>query len=399
MNVTVYSLHKPYELRTVLEERCGADHLTWIEQSSDKIDIDHPAVAQAELLILDCQTVETLDWSSVEMFNLRHPQSTTVLILSGDLERVLMQAMRVGVRDVIARTQVALELVGVIDRAHIRVAAIHGIPTIGKILAFIPCKGGSGTSFIASNLAYVLGELHHKKVLLLDLDLQFSDASFYMTDDSSTRSLGDVIRRTDLDGPALEAACVRIGKSTWLLRAPSNPEQAIGVTPDQLDAILTVATQHFEFVFVDLERTLDPLSLRVMDQSDTIYPIMQTVLPFVRGAQRLQRMFRALHYPESKIRIVANRQGKTEDIPQKKIEEALQAQFYMQMPNDFINVTASINAGKPLYLIAPKGELTLALIQWANKLAGTATTSLGPSSLDTPWHKFRRLLGRTELSS
>ncbi len=380
MNVTVYSLHKPPELRTVLAERCGADQLVWIEKSCERIDIDHPEVAQTELLILDCQDVEALDWSAVELFNLRHPQATTALILTGDLDRVLMQAMRVGVRDVIARAELAQELVGVIERAHIRLAAIHGIPSVGKIFSFIPCKGGSGTSFLAANLAYTLGELHHKKVLLLDLDLQFSDASFYITDDASPRSLGDIIRRTDLDGPSLENACIKIGKSTWLLRAPSNPEQAIGVTPDQLDGILSVATQHFEFIFVDLERTLDPLSLRVMDRSDTIYPIMQTVLPFVRGAQRLQRMFRALHYPESKIRIVVNRQGKTEDIPLGKIEEALQTQFHLKIPNDFVNATAAINSGKPLYEIAPRGELSLALALWADQLVGKRSASTHPNS-------------------
>ncbi len=399
MNVTVYSQHKPLELRTVLTERCAADHVLWMEQSCERIDIDHPEVAQSELLILDCQDVEALDWASVELFNLRHPQATTALILSGDLERVLMQAMRVGVRDVIARAQVAQDLVGVIERAHIRVAAVHGIPSIGKIFSFIPCKGGSGTSFLAANLAYILGELHHKKVLLLDLDLQFSDASFYITDDSSTRSLGDVIRRTDLDGPSLESACVKIGKGTWLLRAPANPEQAIGVTPDQLDNILTVATQHFEFVFVDLERTLDPLSLRVMDRSDIIYPIMQTVLPFVRGAQRLQRMFRALHYPDTKIRIVANRQGKTEDIPLKKIEEALQTPFYLQMPNDFVNTTASINAGKPLYAIAPKGELSLALIHWADQLAGKSSGSARRVSGLSIGSTLQRFFKRSAFSS
>lgn len=395
MNVTVYSQHQPPELRKVLAERCAADHLVWIEQSCERIDIDHPEVAQSELLILDCPDAEALDWSAVELFNLRHPQATTALILTGDLDRVLMQAMRVGVRDVIARPQVAQDLVGVIERAHIRVAAVHGIPSIGKIFSFIPCKGGSGTSFLAANLAYVLGELHHKKVLLLDLDLQFSDASFYITDDNSTRSLGDVIRRTDLDGPSLESACVKIGKNTWLLRAPSNPEQAIGVTPDQLDSILTVATQHFEFVFVDLERTLDPLSLRVMDRSDTIYPIMQTVLPFVRGAQRLQRMFRALHYPDTKIKIVANRLGKTEDIPLQKLEEALQTSFYLQMPNDFANTTASINAGKPLYVVAPQGELSLALMHWADQLAGKSTGSARRSSHHAFANFLQRLLKRT----
>ena len=38
----------------------------------------------------------------------------------------------------------------------------------GKILAFISCKGGSGATFLAANLAYVLATQTNKKVALLD---------------------------------------------------------------------------------------------------------------------------------------------------------------------------------------------------------------------------------------
>ncbi|MDE2259599.1 MAG: AAA family ATPase, partial [Betaproteobacteria bacterium] len=308
-----------------------------------------------------------------------------------DLERVLIQAMRVGVRDVLNETEVLERLPEVIERARVRLAATTGNRLIGKILTFIPCKGGSGTSFISSNLAYILGEVQHKRVLLIDLDLQFGDASFYITDDAGDRSLGDIVRNKDLNGQILESACVRVGKSTWLLRAPHNPEQSVGITPDQIDNILTMASRHFDFVLVDLERTLDPLSLRAMDRSDLIFPIMQTVLPYVRGTQRLQRTFRALHYPETKIRLIANRQGKSDDLSISRIEEALQTKFYMQLPNDFPNASASINAGKPLYDISPKGVLTTALIRWAENLAGV-TNSAGSATTDSLWRRFSSLL-------
>ncbi len=391
MKITVLSgTSSSQDLKSILQDRCRSDQLVLLEQSGNKINIDTPEISSADLLIIECPDIDHLDWSAMEIFNLRHPQSTTVLICRGDLERVLVQAMRVGVRDVLNANEVRERLPEVIDRGRVRLAATTGTRSVGKILTFIPCKGGSGTSFIASNLAYVLGEVHQKRVLLVDLDLQFGDASFYITENDDGRSLGDVVRQTDLDGQMLESACVPVGKNTWLLRAPYNPEQSVGITPDQVDNILTVASRHFDFVCVDLERTLDPLSLRAMDRSDVIFPIMQTVLPYVRGTQRLQRTFRALHYPETKIRLVANRQGKADDLSISKIEDALQTKFYMQLPNDFPNANASINAGKPLYEIAPGGVLTAALIRWADQLVGASKS--GQASAGSLWQRFSTLL-------
>ncbi len=393
MKITVFSNHTPstQNLKNILQERCRSDQVVIIDHPCTKIDVEVIDVALADLLILDSPDIEHLDWAAMEVFNLRHPHSTTVLVCRGDIERILVQAMRVGVRDVLNEPEVQDRLPEVIERARVRLAASSGNRPIGKILTFIPCKGGSGTSFIASNLAYILGEVHHKRVLLIDLDLQFGDASFYITDEDSGRSLGDVVRKSSLDGQMLESACVHVGEHTLLLRAPYNPEQSVGITPDQIDNVLMVASRHFDFICIDLERTLDPLSLRAMDRADLIFPIMQTVLPYVRGTQRLQRTFRALHYPESKIRLVANRQGKSDDLSISKIEEALQTKFYMQLPNDFPNASASINTGKPLYVIAPEGVLTIALIRWGDQLVG-ASNPMAPATTGSLWQRFSSLL-------
>jgi len=393
MKITALSANaSPQDLKSVLQEKCRSDQFVILEQVGNKLNIDAPEVSSAELLILDCPEIDHLDWSAMEIFNLRHPQSTTVLVIDhGDLERVLVQAMRVGVRDVLNRAEILERLPEVIERARVRLTASAGHRHVGKILTFIPCKGGGGTSFIASNLAYVLGEVHQKRVLLIDLDLQFGDASFYITESDDSRSLGDVIRKPNLDGQMLEAACVPVGKHTWLLRAPSNPEQSVGITPEQVDNILTIASRQFDFICIDLERTLDPLSLRAMDRSDLIFPIMQTVLPYVRGTQRLQRTFRALHYPESKIRLILNRQGNSKDLSVEKIEDALQSKFYMHLPNDFHNASTSINAGKPMYEIAPEGVLTKALIRWADQLVGVEVKS-GQPEKGSLWRRFSSLM-------
>lgn len=372
MKITVVSKENAllHRIKVILLGGRGNDQIELINRSPTHLDLDMADVSNANLLILDSTTDETPDWGSIEKFNLQHPHSSTVLICSERIEQVLVQAMRVGVRDALRQSELEDRLLEVVERARTRQAAFEGALRGGKVYSFIPSKGGSGASFVSSNLAYIMAKIHKKRVLMIDLDLEFSDASFCLTDDDSVKSIADLVARPNLSGPVIESACIQIDQTFWLLRAPQNPEAAVGITPDQVDDIISTAIRHYDFVCIDLARTLDPIALRVMDRSDVVFPVMQTVLPFVRGMQRLQRTFKALHYPESKIQLVANRQGNKDDLPLTDIENALQTKFVVRLPNDFPNVNASINSGKPLFEMAPQGILTQALVQWSGQILG-----------------------------
>ncbi|XXG31602.1 MAG: AAA family ATPase [Ferrovum myxofaciens] len=372
MKITVLSKNNAllHRVKVTLLGARDNDQVELVNRSASHLDLDMPDIANANLLILDGSEEEAPDWVNIEKFNLQHPHSSTILICAERIEQILVQAMRVGVRDALYLAELEDRLIEVVERARSRQAAFEGALRGGKVYSFIPSKGGSGASFISSNLAYILAKVHKKRVLMIDLDLEFSDASFCLTDDDSIKSIADLVARPHLSGPVIESASIQIEQTFWLLRAPQNPEMSVGITPDQVDDIISMAVRHYDFVCIDLARTLEPIALRVMDRSDVVFPVMQTVLPFVRGMQRLQRTFRALHYPESKIQLVANRQGNKDDLPMTDIENALQAKFVVRLPNDFFNVNTSINTGKPLMEVAPQGILTQALIQWSNQLLG-----------------------------
>src|SRR5204863_9890241 len=64
----------------------------------------------------------------------------------------------------------------------------------GQILAFISCKGGSGATFLATNLGYALGQ-GNKRTIVIDLNLQFGDASLFVSGDKAAMNLGDIARQ------------------------------------------------------------------------------------------------------------------------------------------------------------------------------------------------------------
>ncbi len=79
----------------------------------------------------------------------------------------------------------------------------------GKIIAFVSCKGGSGATFLAANLAYALAQ-ENQRVALFDLNLQFGDAALFVSDQKPAATLSHVAQQIHrLDASFLAASMVQ----------------------------------------------------------------------------------------------------------------------------------------------------------------------------------------------
>ena len=79
-----------------------------------------------------------------------------------------------------------------------------------------------------------------------------------------------------------------------VLAAADDPAQAKEAKPEHMDAILRVARQHYDYIVLDVGRQIDAVSLRALDSTDIIYPVLQLALPDIRDARRLLDIFRSL---------------------------------------------------------------------------------------------------------
>ena len=142
-----------------------------------------PDLVVAELPDLDDEGLVTLESA------LSASPSTWMILLSPvQSPEFQLRAMRAGVREVLRSPLADGELRAACDRLLGRIAALRGgAARLGRVLAFLPAKGGSGSTFLATNLAYALA-VRGQRVALLDLKLQFGDASLFLTETRSTRS-------------------------------------------------------------------------------------------------------------------------------------------------------------------------------------------------------------------
>lgn len=358
------------DLRHLLEGAIDGEQPAFIELHDETLR-DVPAVGENDVLIVDCVDPKRADMEQIEALTHANPKTAVLLLCATKSPEILIEAMRAGVREVLASPATREDLLSAIARVKKRISEHVGEPAHGKVLAFLSSKGGSGATFIATNLGYALATRYNKKVLLIDLDFQYGDASFFMVEARPLTNVADVAKQTDrLDGNVLSSSTIPVTPRFSLLPAPDDPEKAIGLLPEHVDRLLAVAADNYDFVIIDLERTVDALSIRALDRADVIFLVVQPMVPYVRDAQKLLRLFHTLDYTANKIHLLGNRSDTATDLPSKTIEKALGMNFYRLLPNDFVNASASVNLGVPVTKHASGSPVAHALDELAADLVG-----------------------------
>jgi pilus assembly protein CpaE len=360
-----------FEIARILRERSQADQVDVLPGLLDKLprfDAGAP-----DLLLVAQPLLNGGDLDRLETLSAQHPDMAIIVACGQQTPDFLLQAMRAGVREVMPTP---------IDGAALQ-AAVRRIDdkrnfsnrSLGKVLAFISCKGGSGATFLAANLGYALAAAEGKKVALFDFNLQFGDASLFVSDTRPAASVASVASQIHrLDQSLLLSSMVQVTPNFHVLAAPDDPTQANDVHPEHVDALLRLARQHYDFVLLDIGRSLDAVSVRALDQADMIFPILQATLPYIRDGKRLLQVFRSLDYRKDKIHLIVNRHSNTGDIRLRDCEQAYGMEMFRTIPNHYEAAAASVNQGVPILQLQRASPISKALQDLARTLAGDSNT-------------------------
>lgn len=318
-----------------------------------------------DLVILDSMCRDPDELVELEAVSALHPQLAAMMLCANQTPEFLLRAMRAGVREVLASPPPADALLAAIGRIEQKRSPSRSPERRARMLAFIPCKGGSGATFLAANTAYQLAAQGHK-VLLADLNLQFGDAVLFLHDSKPRTTLADVARNIQrLDAALLSASLVQVTPQLGILAAPEDPGQAMEIQPEHVDALLNLAAGMFDFVLLDIGRSLDAITIRALDRAQRIFPVMQMTLPFIRDAHRLLTVFRSLGYPKDKIEIMVNRHERGGEITVDDVQKSLGCARPHLIPNSYAAVAASVNHGRPMLEMARGNPVTRALQEFA----------------------------------
>lgn len=327
-----------------------------------------------DILVVDAAAHGAAALPQIERAERLYSDLRVILIAEDRSADFLMGAMRAGVREVLPESATAAEMVAAVQRVAEKWTQPHHRE--GKVLAFMSCKGGGGgATFLATNTAYALAEMG-KRVILLDLNLQWGDAALFISDQKPASTLADVAGQIErVDAVFLAASLTRVHENLGVLAAPEDPAHALEIRPEHIDVLLRLARNHYDFVLLDAGRTLDAVTVRALDYADRIFPVLQVSVPFIRDGRRLLEAFRALEYPPEKIGLIVNRYEKSGAIPLAQLEETIGVKAFRTFPNDYDPVSASINQGVPVAKLARHSAIARSVRDFAESLTAVPVES------------------------
>lgn len=364
------------EIARLLRERNPSDEVDVVSGTLEKL-TGIADLASPDVLVLDQPSIEGGDLERLERLSHLYPRMAFILLCQQQSPEFLIQAMRAGVREVLPSPVNSTDLFPAIQRIEEKLDSRS--QANGKVLAFVSCKGGSGATFIATNLGYALATLEKKRVALIDLNLQFGDASLFVSDQKPVATLSDVAQQIHrLDPSFLASSMLNVAPNYGVLAAPEDPAHANDVKPEHIDAILKLARRQYDFILLDVGRSLDAVSIRALDQADMIFPILQTTLPYIRDGKRLLGVFRSLDYRNDKIHLIVNRHEKSGEIRLQDLKAAYGTGVFRTIPNHYEAAAASVNQGVPILKLARSSPISKSLQEFAQSLAGeTSQASQG----------------------
>ncbi|RKE38755.1 pilus assembly protein CpaE [Paraburkholderia sp. BL23I1N1] len=330
-------------------------------------------IRNADLLIVDDVDLSARELGGVEEALACSPALHCMLITPAPSAALLTAATRVGVRHVLSwpldvyEITAALTHIAAKKSAGVRPSA--GVRRAGRVVSLASCKGGSGTTLIAVNLAWSLAELSNRRVLLIDLSQQFADASLLMADKPPPATLTDLCSQIDcLDAALLDACVMHAHANLDVLAGAGDPLKAAGVLPGQLEHILALARERYDAVLIDIGQSVNPLTIHALDRSDAICMIVRQNPLYLHGGRRMLDIFKELGYPPSKVRVVVNQYDKDACINLSTLEQTLGAKVAHQLPRDEKQVNEALNRGVPLITSAHDSALAQGICLLADML-------------------------------
>jgi len=227
-------------------------------------------------------------------------------------------------------------------------------------------KGGVGRTTLAYNLAVALGTEH--RVCLIDGSLQFSDLRGLLRVPAVAPSIvnlpTDRIRDSDL-----AEVMWRDPSGIDILLAPPRVEMAEMVTTRDVEKVLSLLRQLYEFVIIDTRAALSEDVLVFLDAADLILQVLTYDSMAIRSLAMSAETFTAIGYPPSKLSTVLNRADASGGFDKADVEQALGSRIDFEVVSDGRLVLASNNEGVAFVAASPETPIAQGVRRIADSLA------------------------------
>lgn len=301
-----------------------------------------------------------MDLQEQEVSNLSDSDASLIVFGDESDNGALKIALRIGASDFLSHRAHIDELMPVLRHtANEKVAS----KSLGELCLFINSKGGSGATTLATNVAADIAKDGEKKVILVDLDIQFGVTPDYL-DLSLKYGISDALENVnDLDEISLSSFVTSHSTGLDLIGYTSYGTHENYQLARNFAKLLPILRQHYDYVIVDLSRGIEHVYTSIIAPASKVYLVAQQNLISVKHSTELIHILQ-LEYGLNKdsIEIVMNRFEKNLPISLKDIKNTIENINIHLVPNDYKTAVESANLGKPFVISSSRSALAKSVI-------------------------------------
>ncbi|RWZ58214.1 ParA family protein [Halobacillus fulvus] len=317
-------------------------------------------------LVLISSKYEGHLYETCETFAADRP-NMTVVVLDFDLDLDMRRLMRSGVFDILSHPVHGRDLNNVIKDFEQKSSIMmtmqldeeeEGIgQSNGKVVTVCSTKGGVGKTSFVVNIAASF-EKKTKRVLVIDLDLQFGDvAMFFNKKASKTIYEWGKENAGNRRKVSLEPYVSKVSEYIDFLAAPKRPEFSEAIEDSHIRKLIDQAKAEYDIVLVDTAPFMEGVILTALEKSDQIFLLTMLDLPTLKNTNRFMETLESLNMKD-KVKIVISRDLKKKMLKDKTAEKILHTSVYMTIPDAAKIVIPSVNEGRPFVRDYPKAKIS-----------------------------------------
>ena len=246
------------------------------------------------------------------------------------------------------------------------IASVFSDPSeapLARTIGFVGVKGGCGSSTLAHNAAWMIGQMEKKEVLLVDLDVQFGTAGLDFNREP-TRSVVDALGSVDeLDDVKLQRLLIEYDDHLSILAAPASLEVISEFEESSVIDMVQLIREATDFAVFDIPHVWTPWVQRAIMQMDEIVLVATPELASLRNLKALYDMLVSRRPNDAPPRLVLNNVGmpKRPEIAVNDVAEIVGRDVDLIVPFEPTLFGSAANNGQMVQEINPKHEVVSTL--------------------------------------
>lgn len=292
------------------------------------------------------------------------------VIVIGDQNDITLyrELTRRGVSEYLVPPLQPLQLIRAISALYIDPSK----PFLGKVVAFVGAKGGTGSSTVAHNVAYAMAEHARINTTLVDLDLSWGTTGLDFNTDPAT-GVADALETPDrVDDVLLDRLLTRHSDHLTLFTAPGTLDRDYDIASEAYETVIDGVRRGVPFVVLDLPHTWTRWMRQTLMAADEVVIVAQPDLAGLRNAKNLYDMVKVGRPNDAPPKVVLNMVGvpKRPEIPVKDFAEALGSEPALVLPYDPQLFGTASNNGQMVFDVSPQSKCAEGLDHLAQLLTG-----------------------------